>query len=891
VTAFLLGAYRLLLYGCPRAVRRAAAAEMEEIFLHCLRIEWARRGWIGRIAAVGRGFADVVVFVIRVRLRTLHPDALRRWPAEQEIAARRPLVIMRDIRGTVRLMRSQPALAAAIVFMFALGIGATTAIFSIVYGVLLRPLPFPEPDRLVQVYGSRPDRGWNSISLTEANFWDMRDRNRVFEEFGAWHGASFSLTGFEFPERVTAGRVSTGFFRALGVNAAAGRIFEPGEDRPGRGEGLVLLSHTFWSRRFGTDTSAVGRALTLDGRSYTIIGILPPGSPWLDISDVFIPFIQRADANRGSFEYLAIGRLKAGVSFDSALADLQRVAKDLEAAYPKDNTGLGATMNPSRRWIASDDLRRTLLILLGAVCLLLVIACVNVTNLLLARASARARDSALRTALGASRLDLVRERLTESLFYSTAGTALGLVVARWMLGTLKSLNPGGIPRLNEVALDGWVMAFAAAMALFVGLVTGLVPALRTPIGDIVRALRAGQRGATGDRAQSRMRGAFVAVEVALSLILLVGAGLLVRSLLTVLSVNRGFQTENRMVMTVNVPGSYGRPRMEQLNAELIARLQNLPGVVSVAAVSGRPMSAGSTGLGIGAADQPDVAGSDVPWATWRIVTSDYFKTMGLPMIAGRNFVQQDLIGKPWRAIVSKRVADALWPGQNPIGRTIILWKGQGNSRGEVIGVVADMRERRLDADPTLAVYFPAYGTAMGSMQIVMHTRGRPQDVIPAARAVVAGLDASLPISNVRTLEEIVTASVATRRMTVMLLVVFAALALVLALAGVYGVLAYSVTRRTSEIGVRLALGAEHRRVLRLVVAQGLRPVIAGAVLGLGATFWLSRLMANLLFEIRPNDPLTYAAVVTAILFVGAIACYIPARRVLRVDPAIALRSE
>jgi predicted permease len=713
----------------------------------------------------------------------------------------------------------------------------------------------------------------------------------VFEEFGAWHGARLQPDRVRVSGACHGGTCRHRFFRALRGEAAAGRIFEPGEDQAGRGEGLVLLSHAFWSRRFGTDTSAVGRALALDGRSHTIVGILPPGSPWLDMSDVFIPLIQRADANRGSFEYLGIGRLRSGVSFDAALADLQRVARDLEAAYPKDNTGLGVTMNPSRTWIAGDDLRRTLWILLGAVCLLLVIACVNVTNLLLARASARARDSALRTALGASRMDLVRERLTESLFYSTAGTALGLVLANWMLGMLKSLNPGGIPRLNEVALDGWVIAFAAAMALLVGLVTGLVPALRTPIGDIVPALRAGQRGATGDRVQNRMRAAFVTVEVALSLILLVGAGLLVRSLLTVLSVDRGFQTENRMLMTVNIPGSYGRVRMEQLNAELIAGLSAVPGVVSVAAVSGRPMSPGSTGLGIGAADQPDVPGADVPWATWRIVTSDYFKTMGLPLIAGRNFTPHDLIGKPWRAIVSKRVADTLWPGQNPIGRTIILWKGQGDSRGEVIAVVADMRERRLDADPTLAVYFPTYGTAMGSMQIVMHTRGRPQDVIPAARTVVAGVDASLPISNFRTLEEVVTASVATRRMTVMLLVIFAVLALVLALAGVYGVLAYSVVRRTVEIGVRLALGAEHRGVLRLVVAQGLRPVLAGVAVGVGATFWLSRLMANLLFEIKPFDPLTYATVLTAILIVSAVACYVPARRVLRVDPAVALRAE
>jgi putative ABC transport system permease protein len=346
-----------------------------------------------------------------------------------------------------------------------------------------------------------------------------------------------------------------------------------------------------------------------------------------------------------------------------------------------------------------------------------------------------------------------------------------------------------------------------------------------------------------------------------------------------------------MLLTVTVPRSYGPDRIQLVNADLLARLGELPGIVSVAAVSGRPLSRGSTGLGFGAADRPDAAGAGVPWATWRVVTRDYFKTMGLPLIAGRTFTEHDLIGKPWRAIISRRIADMLWPGQNPIGRTIILWKGQNESRGEVVGVVADMRERGLDTDPTMAVYFPGYGTPFGSMQIVMHTRGRPQDVIPAVRTVVSAVDGSLPVSGIRTLEEIVSASVATRRMTMMLLVVFAALALVLALAGVYGVLAYSVARRTSEIGVRLALGAEHRRVLRLIVVQGMRPVLAGVVLGVGATLWLSRLMESLLFQVQPYDPVTYGGVLAAILIVGTAACYLPARRVLRVDPAVALRAE
>jgi putative ABC transport system permease protein len=878
--------YRILLYACPPAVRREYGAEMEAGFVYCLEVERTRRSRGGRILAATRGLMDVLLFACRA---WWHGWGTTRH-ADRNTKSRRPLVIVRDIRGSMRLMRSQPAMTAGIVLMLALGIGATTAIFSVVYGVLLKPLPFPEPDRLVQVWGSMPSRGLTSISLTEANFWDMRDMNQSLSDFGALHGASFTLTGFETPERVTGATVSAGFFRTLGVRPVAGRIFEPGEDEPGAANTRALLSHALWTRRFARDPNIVGRSITLDGRPYEVIGVLPAGSPWLDTAEVFVPFVRRPNANRSSWEYIAIGRLKPGISFDAAMADLKRVAKELEAKFPA-NKDLGATMESSESWIASDQLRRTLWMLLGSVGLLLLIACVNVTNLLLARASARARENAVRTALGATRADLIRERLTESLVYGLAGTALGWLIATWMLGVLQSVNPEGIPRLAEVTLNGWVIAFAAAAALGVGILTGLVPAFRTPLGNIVPALREGARGTAGDRGQSRLRNMFVGAEVALSLVLLVGAGLLVRSLIHVLAVDRGFQTERRMLVTVSIPASYGEVRMRQTMADIMARLGSVPDVVSAAAVSARPLSRGSTGLGIGAADQPNMPDAQVPWATWRIVTKDYFKTIGLPLIAGRTFTDQDQISKPWRAVISKRLADLLWPGQDPIGRTAILWKGQGEIRGEVIGVVGNMRERGLESDPTLAVYFPAAGSATTSLQLVLHTRGEPGAAIPAVRSLVTSIDPNLPVSNIRTFDEVVTASVATRRVTMLLLVTFAGVALVLAVAGVYGVLAYSVARRTSEIGVRIALGAQQRRVLRLVVVQGLRPVLAGIAVGLAATFWLSRLMASLLFEIEPHDPATYVTVAAVLIGVAALACYLPARRVLRIDPAIALRTE
>ncbi len=493
-------------------------------------------------------------------------------------------------RLAFRTILKQPFVTSAVLVMLALGIGSTTAIFSVVQGVLLKPLPFPDADRIVEVWATLPARNIDRTSFTEANFWDMRDMNRTFEEFGAWHGASFSLTGLNEPERLDGARVSAGFLRALGVRPVAGNLFAPGDDEPGADARRVLLSHGFWTRHFNGDTSIVGRSLMLDGWPYTVVGILPPASPWLDRTDVFVPFIRRLNADRDSWEYLVIGRIKAGISREAAAADLVRVATALEQKY-KVNTGLGVTTAASATWVASDDLRRTLWLLLGAVGLLLVIACVNVTNLLLARASTRARESAVRAALGATRADLLRERLTEALILSSAGAVLGWLLAAGMLRILKALNPAGIPRLAGVSLDLEVLGFTVAAAILVGLVTGVLPALQMPAGKITGALRDGQRGTVGDRRHDRLRAGFVAAQVALSLILLVGAGLLTRSLLQVLSNDRGFATEQRLFATVSLPDAYPEPRREEIVKNVLASLERRPELISLAVVSGRPFRA------------------------------------------------------------------------------------------------------------------------------------------------------------------------------------------------------------------------------------------------------------------------------------------------------------
>jgi putative ABC transport system permease protein len=604
-----------------------------------------------------------------------------------------------------------------------------------------------------------------------------------------------------------------------------------------------------------------------------------------------VPFVRRAAADRGSFEYSAVGRLRPGVTIDAARADLGIVAKNLERQYPDANNGLGVAVGPSREWIADDELRRALWMLLGAVGLLLAIACVNATNLLLARAAARVRESAIRVAVGASRGDLVRAWLAESLLLSVIATAVGLVIAAGLLAAIQRLGPSGLPRLAEVGLNGWVFAAAGALALLVGVATGVAPALHAQHNNLLGAVRHGQRGAVGDARQARLRNLFVIAEVALSLMLLVGGGLLVRSLSHVLAAERGFDTDHRLIATVSIPSTYPEGRIVQTTKDVLDRVRAMPEVVSVATVSGRPLIGGGTGLGVAAADHPDAGGSTVPWASWRIVSPDYFETIGVPLLQGRNFTPAEVIGKPWRAIISTRVADLLWPGQSPIGRTIILWKGQGESPAEVIGVVGNIRERTLEDDPTLAVYFPSGGRVSSSLEVVVHTKRTPEDAVPALRAAVASVDRNLPVSNVQSFDDLVSRSVETRRFTMFLLTAFAALAVVLALAGVYGVLAYSVMRRSSEIGVRLALGAAPRTVLTLVVIQGLRPVLIGIAMGIVAALVVSRWMTTLLFGVSGTDPLTYTATATAFAIVALVACYLPARQVLRVDPVVALRVE
>ena len=801
-----------------------------------------------------------------------------------------------DLRYAMRGLLKSPGFFFVAVLTLALGIGANTAIFSVVYTVLLQPLPFHEPDRLVEISETRPERGWESVSLSRPNFRDYREMNSGFVDIGAYmsYGQEMVLSSTGYPERISGAQVSAGFFKILGADPVLGRTFLPGEDEPGGDSRVVLLSNEFWRTRFAADSGIVGSSVMFDDNSYTVVGVLPPGRPWLDAAQAFVPMVRNPDADRGNFILGVIGRLAPGISVETARADLETIATQLAGQYPEMAGPVGIRLDPASNWIASDNVRRALWVMSGAVGFLLLIACVNLANLLMARATTRHRETAVRAALGAGRGRIVRQLLLESLLLGAIGAVVGLAIALATVTVLKNMDPGGIPRLAEVSLNIWVLSFSLGVGLLSGVVSGLLPAFQVPYSGLLTALREGDRSVSGGRGQMRLRAGLVSAEVALSLMLLVGAGLLIRSFSEILSVDRGFQTDNRMFFTVTLPPSYNENEGSRTNDFInlyLERASSIPQVQSAAAVSIRPLSGGSTGLGILAEGQEAGGDESVPWASWRLISGDYFQTLGLPILRGRTFTELDQIADPWRAVISKRVADLLWPGEDPVGRQAILWAGQGNNSAEIIGVVGDMRERGLDSEPTLAVYLPIYGAGWTSVNFVLHTAGDPMPLVSSLRGMLADLDPNLPISEIERLDEMVDDSVSTRRFNMFLLLVFAALALVLALAGIYGVQSYTVAQRTSEIGIRVALGAPATTVIKQIVRQGMLPALVGIVLGAGGAFGLSRFMSTLLFGIQPTDPATYVGFGILLALAALASCFVPARRATRVDPVAALREE
>ena len=803
-----------------------------------------------------------------------------------------------ELGQALRSLRRNKDLTILCSGMLALGIGAGTVVFSIFYAALVQPLPFRDPDRLLELRESRLARGIDVAAFSEANFWDVRAQNHSFQEVAAFHYDEANLTGEGEAEKVTDRSVTAGFFRTLGVSPILGRDFSYAEDRNGFANGVIILGHKFWRNRFNADPKIIGKTLRLNDRACTVVGVLPPGEPWID-DQVYQLFGYRADADRGSWEFSVIARLAPGVSRQTALADLARLAALLDRSHPAEDKGIGFSSLPASSWVSSDNARRALWVLLGAVSFLLLIACLNMANLLLARGTARQREIAVRIALGAGRGRLIRFVLLESLLLSVFGALLGLALAGGALHALQAMEIQGIPRLAEAGLNPWVLGFASLIAILTGLLAGLVPALQTPSGGTANAMRDGDHQ-TGSRTQGRLRSLLVTAEVAVSFLLLVGAGLLIRSFSELMTVNRGFQTERRLVFSVSMPDSYYQNGVgKQFLDRFFARLSTVPQVISAGAVSSLPVEGADTGMGIAAvsannAGQP----GPPPWAGWRIVTPNYLQSIGLPLLRGRSFDERDKPvwaekgqpAPPRRVLISQRLAELLFPKEDAIGKRVALWKGQGGMDAEVIGVVADSRERGLTSNSALTVYLP-YGRNAPVSQFVLHTRGNPLAIAPTVRAIVAGLDPNLPLSDVRSFEEVFHRSLSPQRFNVILLTAFGGLALLLATTGIYGVLSYAMNRRTAEIGLRVALGASPANILGIALGQGMRPALVGMLLGALGAWWLSRYLETLLFGIKPFDSVTYVMVAALLLATALIACLLPGRRAMRIDPAIALRTD
>jgi predicted permease len=798
--------------------------------------------------------------------------------------------LWQDLRYGARMLAKHPGFTLVAVVALALGIGANSAIFSVVDAVLLRPLPFEESDRLVFLSERSPQL--EGMSISYPNFTDWRAQNQSFEKIGVYRRNSYNLTGRGEPERFVGGIFSADLFAALRVRPALGRLFTNDEDKPGA-QPVVVLSHGLWQRRFGGDPSIVNQNLTLNGVGYTVIGVMPADYSWPRGVELWTPVGQESGQpswqQRGNHPGLyGVARLKPGVTIEQARANMDAIAVALEKQYPDSNTNNRVSVTPLLDVIVRD-VRPRLYVLLAAVACVLLIACANVANLLLARATTRQKEIALRAALGASRWRVVRQLLTESVLLASLGGLLGLALAKWGVKLLIAISPNTIPRANEVGLDMRVVAFTAAVSILTGVIFGLVPAWQASRTDVNEVLKEGGRGSTGRR--HWFRSGLVVAEVVMTLVLLVGAGLLIRSFHRLQNVDPGFGVENLLTFNVALPQrKYAEPpqRVNFYN-QLLQNLRNLPGVESVAMASGLPLGNNGWQTSYNIIGRPEPARGQRPITEVAHVSPDYFKTMGITLLKGRYFTEQDTRESPRVTVIDEEFARREWPSADPLGQQL---RTGGDNPITIIGVVRRVRMEGLREDSgRVQSYYPYQQIALGGMSVVLRTAGDPMSLAAGVRQQVLAVDPDQPIFNVQTMGEIWNLSIAPEKLVLMLLIVFASVALVLAGLGIYGVMSYTVTQRTHEIGIRMALGARPFDILRGVVGQGMALAGVGVGIGLAAAFGLTRLMRGLLFGVSASDPLTFAGVAVTLVLIALAACYVPARRATKVDPMVALRYE
>ena len=806
-----------------------------------------------------------------------------------------------DLRFAVRTLRRSPTFSIVAILVLALGIGANTAMFSVVHAVLLQSLPYEKPQQLVQLWmrftgiGIPKDQNW--VSAPE--FTDLRQHSKAFSHLAAISSDSFNIRAGDKPERLEGAAVSASFFSLLGVKPAIGRDFTAAEETPGR-DTVAIISDGLWRRRFGADANLPGTPLVVNGRSYLIAGVMPPGFQYPEGADIWVPLAFKPDDlspnNRGSHGLLVIARIRDGVSLDAARTDMARVSEQvIEGApnYPYKRYGFRVLMNPLLEEMVGD-IRPALLLLMGAVTFVLLIAASNVANLLLARAAAREREFAVRTALGAGRWQLMRQLLTETALLSLLGAIFGVLLAFLSLRALMTLAETVLPRLTQAQLNIPVLAFTALVSLLTGVLFGLWPALRESSGFRAEALKEGGRGGTSGQGRLRLRSGLVVAEVTLSLILLAGAGLLIRSFLRLQQVDPGFRTDNVLTFRISPPETrYNEPAQARVFfRELSRRLKELPGVLASGGVNALPLG-GSGSSGTTTVDTQAVSPDQrSPEADWRPVTPGFFEALRIGLVRGRYFEESDSeTGNPV-AIVDETMAMTFWPNEDAVGKRIKLG-GQGSPRPwmTIVGVVRHVRYRTLESPSRVQIYWPEAQNPWPSLSFALRTTTNPKSLAKAVETTVQSIDPDIPIYSVRTMDEVMTNSTARRKLSMLLLAIFAGVALVLAAVGVYGVMSYAVEQRMREFGIRMALGASRSQLLGMVLGRSFWLVVCGVAAGLAGSVALMRLMRDLLFNVRPSDPVTYAVVSAGLLAVGLLAGYVPARRATRVEPVAALREE
>ncbi len=798
-----------------------------------------------------------------------------------------------DIKFGLRMLRKTPGFTAVAALTLALGIGANTAIFTVINAAMLRPLPFADAERLIRIYEANPAREWLTFGASYPNYLDWVEQARAFDMLSATTPGNPTLMDGGQAERVSALLATHSFLPMLGVTPLLGRNFEAAEDRPGGDTRVAVLTFGYWQRRFGGNPATLGSTIVLNDRPYTVIGILPEAFRWGPTLDMVLPLAPDPARDRGDHRLSVFGRVQRGVSHDQAAADLVAIAARLEEQFPQSNAGWTVRTVSFYDWIVPAESRRSLQMIGMAVIAVLLIACGNVASLLLARATTRHKEITVRVALGARRGRVVRQLVVESVLLSMVAGGAGLLLAYGTTALLKRMNPEALPRLDEISVDTTVLAYGFLLACGAGVLCGIAPALSGLRVDATESLKeAGRGGGTGPQRQ-RLRSALVIGELALSVVLLVGAGMLMRSFWQVQKVDPGFDPSNLLTLRINLPLNRYDTQREAwaFYEQLLSGIASLPGVRATATTSAAPMSTGNTSTEVRVPGRMIGNDNQAGSADWRLVSPGYFRVMGITL-RGREFAADDAGDRDRVAIVSESFAQRYFPGEDPIGRAVSLSSGGSDPR-IVIGVARDVRSFGLDAVSSPMVYFPAPSAASGwpLMTVVVRTQGPPAELAASVRGVLRSLDASIPFYNVATAEELLETSMGPRRFVMSLLAGFAAVAAALASVGLFGVMAYLVSQRAREIGIRLALGARPADVRRSIVGRGLALASAGAALGVVSAYWLSPVMESFLFEVKAVDPIAFVGAPLMLVAVALVASYLPARRAMRVDPITALRDE